>query len=298
MRKRTLGTVTAVVLGLFTLNSDAGEPAKAVFVGAKSWIADGVDKSDFGGLSALELDDTGTSFVALTDKGRVTKGRFVRDTAGRVKTIERQVLQKLQGLDGPLGDRQRDSEGLALAPDGGFYVSFESANRVLAYSEDGTASAVPVPEVFKSLQHNSGLEALAIDKNGHLFAMPERSGKLNRPFPIWRFDGQRWDLAFEITRSGGFLPVGADFGPDGKLYVLERGFSGFAFQSRIRSFDPDQTGVLKGSTIMQSNSGAHDNLEGIAVWQDAKGGLRLTLVSDNNFNSYLRTEIVEYRLTE
>ena len=164
MRKRTLGTVTAVVLGLFTLNSDAGEPAKAVFVGAKSWIADGVDKSDFGGLSALELDDTGTSFVALTDKGRVTKGRFVRDTAGRVKTIERQVLQKLQGLDGPLGDRQRDSEGLALAPDGGFYVSFESANRVLAYSEDGTASAVPVPEVFKSLQNNSGLEALAIDK--------------------------------------------------------------------------------------------------------------------------------------
>ena len=105
MRKRTLGAISAIVLGLFSLNSDAGEPARAVYVGAKVWSADGPDQSDFGGFSALELDNTGSSFVALTDKGNITKGRFVRDKAGRVIRVERTALSMLSGPDRPVGAR-------------------------------------------------------------------------------------------------------------------------------------------------------------------------------------------------
>ena len=34
-----------------------------------------------------------------------------------------------------------------------------------------------------------------------------------------------------------FLVVGADVGPDDRLYVLERDFAFFGFRSRVRSFD-------------------------------------------------------------
>lgn len=298
MRKRTLGAISAVVLGLFSLNSDAGEPARAVFVGAKVWTADGPDHTDFGGFSALELDDTGTGFVALTDKGNITKGRFVRDPAGRVIRVERAVLSKLSGPDGPLGERQTDSEGLALVEGGDFYVSFESANRILKYRTDGYVTAVPSEPDFAGLQSNSGLEALAVDSNGRLYTLPERSGKLTRPFPVWRYDGTNWQVAFEMSRSGSFLPVGADFGPDGWLYVLERGFNGFGFQSRIRRFPPNQSGIADGATLLVTSIGVHDNLEGISVWQDNDGAIRITMIADDNFKSFQRTEIVDYRLTQ
>lgn len=45
---------------------------------------------------------------------------------------------------------------------------------------------------------------------------------------------------------------------------------------------------------MQSEVGRHDNLEGLSVWQDAQG-VRLTMVSDDNFMFFQRTEFVEYR---
>lgn len=38
----------------------------------------------------------------------------------------------------------------------------------------------------------------------------------------------------------------------------------------------------------------HDNLEGISVWQDPDGRIRLTMISDDNFMVFQRTEIVEY----
>lgn len=46
---------------------------------------------------------------------------------------------------------------------------------------------------------------------------------------------------------------------------------------------------------MQSELGRHDNLEGLSVWRDAQG-LRLTMVSDDNFMFFQRTEFVEYRV--
>ena len=48
------------------------------------------------------------------------------------------------------------------------------------------------------------------------------------------------------------------------------------------------------------NGGAvrHDNLEGLAVWRDDSGAIRLTMISDDNFNLLQRTELVEYAVPE
>jgi hypothetical protein len=42
--------------------------------------------------------------------------------------------------------------------------------------------------------------------------------------------------------------------------------------------------------------GVQDNLEGLSVWRDIAGQIRLTLISDDNFRLLQRTEIVEYVL--
>jgi hypothetical protein len=50
-------------------------------------------------------------------------------------------------------------------------------------------------------------------------------------------------------------------------------------------------------TVLQTRLGDHGNLEGLAVWRDTDGLLRLTMVSDDNFLSFLPGEIVEYVLS-
>ncbi len=146
------------------------------------------------------------------------------------------------------------------------------------------------------MQNNSGLEALAIDTAGDLYAIPERSGTEARPFPVYRFRDGAWSQPFAIPRRPPHLPVAADFGPDGRLYLLERHFAGLAFQSRVRVFTLEDDQIVQEQTLIDTLPGQHDNLEGMAVWQDAAGRIRLTMISDDNFNFFQRTEIVEYAL--
>ena len=59
-------------------------------------------------------------------------------------------------------------------------------------------------------------------------------------------------------------------------------------------FDGDR--VATEEELFASLPGVYDNLEGIAVWRDDAGGLHLTMISDDNFIFFQRTEIVEYDL--
>ena len=79
--------------------------------------------------------------------------------------------------------------------------------------------------------------------------------------------------------------------------MLERAFFGPAgFANRLRRFDlPDA--LAHETVVLQTEPGVQDNLEGLAIWRDAKG-LRATMVSDANFSSLLRSEIAEYRLPD
>ena len=66
--------------------------------------------------------------------------------------------------------------------------------------------------------------------------------------------------------------------------MLERQFRGIAgFGNRVRSFVVGARGLGDEKTLLQTPIGLHDNLEGISVWQDGAGDIRLTMVSDDNF---------------
>ncbi len=291
-RRPGLGLTSAALLCV-GLQGSAAPVFPAGFLSAYRWVT---DDPRLGGLSAIEVSDDGSRFVALSDRGAVTEGAFLRDAAGIITGIDAPPMRLLKGEgEAPLKAGRSDSEGLAWAADGTVYVSFEGVARVLAYDGiDASARNLPRAPAFRGLQENSSLEALAIAADGRLYTLPERSGREDRPFPVWVHDGD-WSQPFTIPRDGAFLPVAADFGPDGRFYLLERDFRGLGgFASRVRAFDLAPDGFGTGEVILQTDPGTHDNLEGLSVWQDAGGNIRLTMVSDDNFKFYLRQEVVEY----
>lgn len=274
------------------------EAARALLVGSFTWT---VSSPDFGGISGIDLFTDGMSFRAVEDTGFSFLGRFERDGTGRVTAVRTGPIMPLRDGDGrPLGEADRDAEGLALGAGGSFFVSFERSDRVIRYA--GTASRATLltgGTDLTWLAYNKGLEALAADADGTLYAIAEQPGRGRAGHTVLRRDGTRWTEAFEIPADGTWRVTGADFGPDGKLYVLQRDFWGLVgFRTRVLRLSIDRGAVVGTETLLETRAGRHDNLEGIAVWRDATGNLRLTLVSDDNRSMLQRTEVVDYRIEE
>ncbi len=261
----------------------------------------------FGGFSGFEILPDGVSIWVVSDAGFGADARILRDEDGHIIGAEGYKSQWLQKPDGTVVEGiENDAEGLALAPDGSLYVSFEGKHRIWRYAHvdpdfwawAGSELIEPHKD-FKGLQNNSSLEALAVAPDGAILTIPERSGVLTRPFPVYRYRDGAWDTKLSVPRKPPYLVSGADFGPDGKLYVLERHLNGiFGFQTRVRRFDYGEDTLTNEVTLIESRTGQHDNLEGIGVWRGADGDIRITMLSDNNFKSFQRTELVEYRVTE
>lgn len=292
MRRRLAVALGAGLLATFTLTGWAQVAGPARHVGSFSWR---MDDPHFGGLSALEVGPDGRSFVALSDRGYRTEGRLKRE-GGRVTGVEAAPMRALGGQRKG-NDLRNDSEGLAIARDGTEWVSYEFHQHVREVRPDRKMPPLPRHRWFKRLPQNGGLEALAIDGRGRLITLAERAIDAQGRVPVFRFEGGAWRVVRYIDRRDRFVPVGADVGPDGMLYLLERRFTGLGFRSQVRRFDPDAPDTPP-ELLLRSGTGAHDNLEGLAVWRDGAGHIRLTMISDDNFRFFQTTEIVEYLLAE
>ncbi|MCA0941373.1 esterase-like activity of phytase family protein [Salipiger pacificus] len=302
--RRALNAARIAALASLLAVSACAETPEGVpgarYVGAYTWRN---SHDRFGGFSGLEVSDDGRQFTAISDRGSIVMGSFERAEDlgnGAITGLSSGPVEKL--LD-ETGRRMHpdidDAEGLAIGPDGRLYVSFEGPPRVHASQRyDLPATVLPEGPFYPHLQMNSGMEALAIDAQGRLLTLPERSGQLTRPFPVWRLEDGAWTHVFDLPRRGGFLAVGADIGPDGRFYLLEREFTGYAFRSRVRRFDIAGDKVSHEQLLFESAPLQFDNLEGIAVWRPEPGRIRLTMISDDNFKFFQRTQFVEYDMPE
>lgn len=283
----------AVVFAALLAAACSAQEHDARWLGSFTWET---GEHDLGGFSGLEISDDGLTIILLSDRALMVEARLSRDVDSLIDGVEvtdRALLRDANGQ--PLTGRDSDSEGLARADDGTLYISFEGRARLTRQAGlHGTPEELASHPDFAEMQSNAALESVAIGPAGAIYTIPERSGRPSWPFPVYCFQGGEWDIPFTIPRRGAFLVTDADFGPDGRLYILERDFAGIGFRSRVRSFDTDGGDERE---HFRSRIGSHDNLEGIAIWHDG-AGLRLTMVSDDNQSPLQRTEIVEYRITE
>ncbi|MDB6178888.1 esterase-like activity of phytase family protein [Paracoccus sp. Z330] len=279
----------------------AGAPASAAtleYVGTHVWQS---SESSFGGFSGIEISKDGTGFHALSDRAWLYWGSLQRDPQGLIRDVSVAGRARLKDSKGnPLKPGYLgDSEGLALGDDGTIWVTFEGLDRLASFENpDAAATLHPSPPDLPGMRVNSGLEALAIDPTGALFTLPEKSGHEDRPFPLLKYTDGAWSRFSQIRRDPRWLPVGADFGPDGFLYLLERDFHGLlGFSSRVRRMRLTDQGPVDEEILLETTPLQYDNLEGLAVWHDGQG-IRLTMISDDNFLIVQRTELVEYRLRD
>ena len=258
------------------------------------------DRDYLGGLSAIEVGADGSTFTALSDSAVLFQGRFLRAAAGALTGVEvgGPGRRLLDAAGGPLDHPMDDSEGLAVWGDR-IAVSFELENRLAEYDPAGQlVRALPAAPEFAAMPGNWGLEALAAGPDGALYALPEGDAAGTAEIPVFRLADGEWTVAMHLPGAGTFRPVGADFGPDGRLYVLERDYWPLVgFQTRLRRVaigSPD----LRQEVLFQTPAGRHGNLEGLSVWADRNGRLVATMVADNNFLPLTQSEIVEYALPD
>lgn len=260
------------------------------------------DATEFGGLSALELSPTGDQATVVSDTGMIYHFDLLRHEDGSIKHVHLHPGTRLlmEGGINPDEKLLRDTEGLAIGADGTMFLAAESKMRLLTYAPaSDTPKASRLPELRPNIPKNVGYEALAVDQRGRLYTLAESSGSLNLPFSLMRREAEsEWEEIYALPRAGGFRPVGADFGPDGHLYVLSRAFSGFAFSTRIDRVRFDGDHVIGQDRLFSGRYGQFDNLEGIAIWQPKGKSIRALTISDDNFSSLQRSLLIEFVLKE
>ncbi|SDD39290.1 hypothetical protein SAMN05421538_101519 [Paracoccus isoporae] len=283
---------------MMLLTAPPAGAATVEYVGTYVWS---LPDRDFGGFSGIEISDDGDEFHVVSDRAWVRWGSVARDSAGRIRGMRMAGRAQLKDSHGtPLRPGHLgDSEGLAIGGDGTAWISFEGLDRIARYDDlDGAAIRIPIPPDWQQIPTNEGFEALAITPDGSLLTLPEYALGDGQEFPVWRYRDGVWDQPFAIPASDRFQATGADIGPDGMLYLLERNFRGLlGFQSRVRRFELRDDGIGAGEVLLESTTLQYDNLEGISVWDDGQG-IRITMISDDNFLAIQRTELVEYRVLD
>ena len=90
--------------------------------------------------------------------------------------------------------------------------------------------------------------------------------------------------------------MGANFGPDGRLYVLKRGFNGLGFKSQVRRFEITRKSLLPAQVVFENQYGVFYNRKGLAIWRNTQDQVTLRIVSDNNFNPLETTQQIDFNL--
>ena len=272
---------------------------------SEDWVLEPLGSFEFhsdlpalGGLSAIKIGEFGKSFLTISDRGQYFEGNILRNERGSI--INMQILKSGPLLDSEGNDltgRNTDSESITTAKPKGFYISYESNHRIMFHRnlrEHG--SFLPKHKDFKQFKSNKGLEAIATNSKGVLYAIPEEPLRGDSDFPIYSLQNEKWSLLARFPQSNSFLVTDAVFLPNNDLLILERDYSwavGFKMQLRVLNLVKN---TITGQTVLLSiNSGLH-NHEGLSIWQDDSDNFFITSISDNNFLPYIASEIKEFRL--
>ena len=257
------------------------------------------NEKDYGGFSGLVISNKGTEALVVTDKSFFFVLELRRDendilTGYSVIRKGRILSSKGEHLNG----RNTDSESIVIDENNNYYISFESNHRIMMHAEVGGKGVfVPKHPMFRKLSVNKGIEALAIDADNRLIAIPEKPPLGISDIPIFRLQNDKWEIIKHVKINDNFLVTDAEILPEGLLLILERKFSWTqGFKTRFRLISLDKFDNTEPITVFTSTANQFDNLEGVTLWRDKKGEMRILTVSDDNFHPLQQSEIREFFL--
>ena len=265
---------------------------------------------EFGGVSAIHIEQDGARFLAVTDRGSWLRGRIVY-ADGKPAGVADAEMAPILGPDGkPLGARGAYDVESLTEMDGKFYIGIERVEQILRFDirRDGLLARgeqVPVPPDFKTLSHNKTLECLTSPPKGsplagNIIAITERSLDTAGNHRSFLLKGDQVER-FTVKNKDDFDVTDCAILPPGDVLVLERRFSparGAAMRIRRVPLAAIKPGALvDGPTLIEADLGYQiDNMEGIAVHRNAAGETVITLVSDDNFSVIQRNLLLQFTL--
>ncbi|MFI6376592.1 esterase-like activity of phytase family protein [Streptomyces sp. NPDC050546] len=277
-------------------------------------FSDALDKTTYentfvGNFSALALDRDG-SLAALSDRSSLFR-------------LDARTLKPRSVL--PLTDEAGtalDSEGLVVDGDGTRLVTSETEPSIRRYSRTGTIlDRLPVPDDLRvtpagRAQPNGTFEGLTLLPGGRTLVASMEYPLSGDSADTVRF--QTWDRHRGHFRLGRQYSYRTDPGlgvseiqatPDGRLLVLERGFtSGVGNTVRLYLADPRHalrktlltdlaTCPTLGATAKQPQPNPLlDNIEAMVITGRAHGRLKVVLASDDNQNAVQTTRFYYLRV--
>lgn len=270
----------------------------------------------FGGLSGLGFTGDGGRLVMVTDRGNFVAGQLIYDEAHKPLSLVGVRIEPIRNSRGANLPRPytRDAEALAVIVRKGVpaavRVGFENLTRVADFELSdgvprGPARPVEIPAWLTDTRTNETLEAVCIAPPaspiaGSTLLLTEGvidDDGLHSAWLLGRND--RGPLSY---RSGaGTSPSDCAFLPNGDLLVLERGVALLSFKMRLVRIPAEEVkpdAHMTGDVLLTSEGGDIDNMEAVAVHEGPDGTTRITLVSDNNFNDWERTLLLEFSLAE
>ncbi len=268
----------------------------------------------FGGFSGLLTDGRGADFVAVSDRGWWWSARLAYDDAGRLSGLADagRIAPMLSSRGRLLRWPWQDAE--ALAPwdgrrlQGPLIVAFERKERIAVYDwgragPRAAARYLRIPRGLHGGRDNGEVEAAARfwagPRKGWLIAAGEKNFDSRGNVRAWLWRG-RETIPFTIVRRDSFRITDMAVLSSGEGFItLERRFSKRfsslpAFALRFfRTADIAAGRALEGRLLMEASWPAHaiDNMESLSL-HDAGSELRLTLLSDDNYNPGLQSTLI------
>ena len=304
-------TVTATQVTQFN-NAAVGEIVdKLIFRGG---IAMTSPDDTFGGLSGLTITGPNHQALFATDRGYFVTGHLIYDDANSLFGYIGVTIEPMRNSKGDVLPRQyaKDAESVdTVYRDGApvaVRVSFEHLTRVAEFKltngiPGGPAREIPIPDWLTDARTNETLESVCIAPPASAVAgstlliteeVLDEAGNHRA-----QLLGQDDHGPLSYQTSPVVNPTECAFLPNGDLLVLERGISMLNFVMNLRRVPaaevrPDN--LMVGELLLSATGGSIDNMEAMTVHTAPDGELRILIGSDNNFNDWQRSLLLEFAL--
>ncbi|HTM76373.1 MAG TPA: esterase-like activity of phytase family protein [Devosia sp.] len=306
-------TVGAVQITEFSGVGLDGQVGKLLWRGGIAMVS---QNDLFGGLSGLAFTGPDQRVALVSDRGNFVSGQLAYDEDNRLFGFIGVKIEPIQNSKGAPLPRQysRDAEAIATVVRDGMPVAvrvgFEHLTRVAEFAltdgvPGGPAKEIEIPKWLTDTRTNESLEAVCIAPD----ASPIAGSTLLLTEGVIDDDGQHvaWLLgqadkgSLSYESSPDVNPTDCAFLPNGDLLVLERGVAFLSFTMTLRLVPAAEVrpgNLMRGSVLLQASGGDIDNMEQVAVHTAPGGETRIVIGSDNNFNDWERSLLLEFALAE